>query len=324
MNSLLQTRKQLIFLIMIVSLSLSTFVVSAQNEFAAVLEVLASGVEVQRVNTANAIPVSVEAIVGVGDIIRTDETGEARITFFADGTDVTIEPESEYRIIEFEGDDEDFQLTVEVIVGQTVHRLGRTLGTDSAYEIDTPGMTLSARGTEFAIRVEDNGRSAMLVTEGDVDANTDESEANIPVEFGVRSEMGQPLSDVVRASSFEELDAGLDGCTVSVTTTDDVSLNVRLGPDLAQARIGTIAAEDITEFFGVNEGGTWYRIEFQGNFAWVLSSTATIGNGCAGLRTFPDSQVEDINLYNDLGDSVDVDNLDTPDPEATEEPTTDE
>ena len=324
MKRLQQTRKQLIFLIMIVALSLSTFVVSAQNEFAAVLEVLEAGVEVQRVNTANAIPVSVEAIVGVGDIIRTDETGEARITFFADGTDVIIEPESEYRIIEFEGDDEDFQLTVEVIAGQTVHRLGRTLGTDSAYEIDTPGMTLSARGTEFAIRVEDNGRSAMLVTEGNVDANTDDSEANIPVEYGVRSEVGQPLSDVIRASSFEELDAGLDGCTVSVTTTDDVSLNVRLGPDVTQARIGTIIAEDITQFFGVNEGGNWYRIEFAGNFAWILSSTATISSGCAGLRTFPDSQVEDINLYDDLSDSVDVDNLDTPAVEATEEPDTDE
>jgi len=307
-----------------VALLLSTFMVSAQNEFAAVLEVLTPGVEVQRVNTANPIAVSIEAIVGVGDIIRTDETGEARITFFADGTDVTIEPESEYRIIEFEGDDEDFQLTVEVIVGQTVHRLGRTLGTDSAYEIDTPGMTLSARGTEFAIRVEESGRSAMLVTEGDVDAATDDSNANVPAEFGIRAELGQPLSDVIRASSFDELYAGLDGCTASVTTTDDVSLNVRLGPDLAQARIGTIAAEDIIHFFGVNEGGTWYRVEFRGGFAWILSSSATISSDCAGLRTFPSSQVEDINLYEELGDPIDMDDLDMPEPEATEEPDTDE
>ena len=162
-----------VIIVSIVSLLIG-FIVTAQNEFAASLEVLSAGVEVQRVNTANFIAVEIEAIVGVGDIIRTDETGEARITFFADGTDVTLEPESEYRIIEFEGDEEDFNLTVEVIAGQATHRLNRTLGANSSYDVETPGMTLAAQGTVFAIRVEDNGRSGMLVFEGLVDAGADE------------------------------------------------------------------------------------------------------------------------------------------------------
>ncbi|MEO1288841.1 MAG: FecR domain-containing protein [Chloroflexota bacterium] len=278
----------------------------AQNEFAATLEVLNSGVEVQRVNTDTFIAVQVEAIVGVGDTIRTDETGEARITFFADGTDVTLEPSTEYRIIEFEGDDDDFQLTVEVLAGQTTHRLGRILGTNSSYDVETPGMTLAAQGTVFSIRVESNGRSGMLVFEGDVDANADGQQADVPPAFGIRSAVNEELSDVVRASTFDELDSALDGCTVSVTTLDDVSINVRLAPSLDAEAIGFISADEIDTFVGVTESGTWYRIPFDDSFAWVLSSTASISTDCAGLRVFADD-------FSEAGVSPTTDDADTSD-----------
>src|SRR5512134_17597 len=102
-------------MIIAAGLLLTSFLASAQDEYAATLEVLNAGVEVQRVNTVNPIAVEVEAIVGVGDIIRTDDTGQARITFFADGTDATLEPNTEYRIVKFQADDQDFQLTVEAL-----------------------------------------------------------------------------------------------------------------------------------------------------------------------------------------------------------------
>ncbi len=295
--------------------------VLAQNEFAATLEVLNPGVEVQRVNTSNPIAVSVEAIVGVGDIIRTDETGEARITFFADGTDVTLESNTEYRIAQFEGDDEDFQLTVEVLAGQVTHRLNRALGSNSFYDVETPGMTLAARGTIFAVRVEEDGRSAILTREGSVDAESSGNSVDVPLDFGVRSEVNSPLSDVVRATSFDQLDSALDGCTVVVTTVDDVSLNVRLGPAIERPRVGIISAEQIDTFYGVSEAGSWYRLPFRSGFGWVLSSSAQIIGECAGLRIFPDDQIEDVSLYQDLGDAVDLDNLETP--EATDEPASD-
>lgn len=266
-----------------------SYVVTAQNEFAATLEVLNSGVEVQRVNTATYLAVEIEAIVGVGDTIRTDETGEARITFFADGTDVTLEANTEYRIIEFQGDTEDFQLTVEILAGQTIHRLNRVVGANSSYDVETPGMTLAAQGTVFAIRVEDNGRSGMLVFEGDVDATKDDNSADIPPEFGIRSPVDGTLSDVVRASTFDELDAALDGCTVAVTTVDDVSINVRSEPSLDAERIGIIAAEDIEVFVGVSRDSAWYRIVFEDGFGWLLSSSAVVDSNCAGLRVFEDS-----------------------------------
>ncbi|MEQ8677039.1 MAG: FecR domain-containing protein [Aggregatilineales bacterium] len=309
-------RKIHLIVLTVLILFVFSIITSAQNEFAATLEVISPGVEVQRVNTSNPIPVSVEAIVGVGDIIRTDASGEARITFFADGTDVLLEPDTEYSIVEFEGDDDDFRLNVSVLAGQATHRLNRVLGTNSAYDVTTPGMTLAARGTVFTIRVEDSGRSAMLTEEGTVMAETPDGDAAVEPNFGVRSEVDAPLSDVVYATNFDELDAALDGCSASLTTPDDVSLNVRLGPAVDQLRIGTIAAPEINTLVGISESGNWYRIDYRGGFAWVLSTSVQIGDSCAGLRVFPDTQVENIDRFESLGDPVDLESL----PEATAEP----
>lgn len=269
---------------------------SAQAELAATLEVLNAGVEVQRVNTVNPIQVQVEAIVGVGDIIRTDDTGRARITFFADGTETELTPNTEYRIEQFEGDEASFQLIVEVIAGQTQQRLNRLVDANSSYTIITPGMTLAARGTDFAVRVEDSGRAGMLVFEGLVESGADDESADVPPEFGIRSAVGEPLSDVVRASNFDELDAAIDGCEVAISTTDDVSLNIRTGPSADNEQLGVVSASDIDIAVGTNESGGWYRVEVGDEFGWILSSTAVVSTDCAGLRLFPDDYVEGMEL----------------------------
>jgi hypothetical protein len=297
-------------------------VIQAQPQLAATLEVLAPTVSVQRVNTANAIEVSVEAIVGVGDVITTGDEGRARITFFADGTSTELEPNTEYVIEEFKGDEDTFEIRVSVLVGQTVQQLGRVLDANSSYQIETPGMTLAARGTVFNVRVEDSGRAGMLVREGEVNASADDSEADVPPEFGIRSAPDSPLSDVVRATTFDQLDSALDGCRVSVTTPDDVSINVRLGPSLDAERVGFVAASDINQVIGTVENADWYRIPFAGGSGWFLSSTAEITGDCAGLRIFPETHREDPSTYDD---SVDLEAStvttieETPTPEATAE-----
>jgi uncharacterized protein YraI len=124
----------------------------------------------------------------------------------------------------------------------------------------------------------------------------------------------------VAATTFEQLDAALDGCTVEVTTEDDVSLNVRLGAGLDFPRVGTISAAEIERFFGVTESGGWYRIAFRDHYGWILTTSATIQQGCAGLRRFPDNYgPEDASLYSSLGDTITLENLivPTPTPEAT-------
>lgn len=276
------------------------------NELAAVLEVLEPGVTVQRVNTNNPIAVNVEAIVGVGDVIRTDASGRARITFFADGTDTELLPNTEYRIETFEGNDDEFRLSVSVLAGQTVQRLSRIIDTNSSYDIHTPAMQLAARGTTFAIRVENNGRSGMIVSEGTVTASADESTADVPVGFGVRATSREGLSDVVPATSFEELDAALDGCQIAINVIDDVRFNVRVSPSLEAQRVGTVDPAEVEVVIGVNQSGGWYRIPFRGGYGWFLSSTAEVTSNCAGLRVFPDDQLEDISLYDTIGDPIEL------------------
>lgn len=289
-----RTRPFIILITFSLLLSITLFV-EAQSERAteraATLEVLSAGVEVKRGNTVDWLPVIKEGIVGVGDTIRTDETGRARITYFRDGTDTEILPNTEYRIAQFTGTEDSFTLEVEVLIGQTIQRLARLLETDSTYDVDTPGMELAARGTQFAIRVETSGRSAMLVSEGAVEAANDDApqdSAEVPVGFGIRAAVDETLSDVVRASTFAELDAALDGCAATLTTPDDVRLNVRGGPSRDFPVIGSVDAAEVTLLTGQTETSGWYRIIFDNQYAWILSSTAVVDRNCAGLRIFPD------------------------------------
>jgi hypothetical protein len=308
-------RKFFVLIVVIMAWSQVTFA----QELAATLEVLSGGVSVQRINTSDAITVQKEAIVGVGDIIKTDATGRARITFFEDGTETDLEPNTEYSIVDFTGQGTTFNLTVEVVLGQTTQRLGRILDADSSYNVQTSGMTLAARGTVFKIRVKDSGQTGMLVSEGTVNASKDEAQADVAPEFGIRAENTGALSDVVRATTFDELDSALDGCTAVLSTNDDVSLNVRISPNSDSARVGTVSASEISLLFGKTESGNWYRIAFRGGFGWILSSTAKIQQGCAGLRVFANTVFEDASLYTSLGDDINMEDLTAPapTPEAT-------
>jgi len=306
------------YIILIIALSLSVWMGGAVShaqeatELAATLEVLESGVEVLRVNTANWLPIRLEAIVGVGDMIRTDGTGRARITFFEDGTDTELLPNTTYQINRFEAIANGFTLEAEVVFGQTLQRLGRLLDANSNYTIRTPGMTLVARGTVFRIRVEASERSAMLVDEGLVDAGNESENADVGVGFGIRAEADSPLSDVVRATTFEQLDSALDGCPATITTADDVTINIRIAPNRDADIIGGINAENITILYGRTESTNWYRIMLDDGFGWILSSSAQIGT-CAGLRVFADD-------FTGEGVTVDVTPSDTPPPaESTPE-----
>ncbi len=279
----------------------------AQSELAATLEVLSAGVTVQRVNTSNPIHVTVEAIVGVGDVIRTDDTGHARITFFADGTDTELLPNTEYRIDSFTGNQTEFRISVSVLIGQTRQRLNRLLDANSDYTINTPAMALAARGTEFDIRIEDNQRSSLLVRDGLVNASHDSTLSDVAPNYGIRSDLETGLSDVVFASTFAELDAALDGCVAVINSFEDTRINVRVGPNITLPRVGTISADEIGLFMGTSASGQWYRINFRDGYGWILSSAPNINGQCAGLRVFADNHVEDIEQYSAIGDAIEID-----------------
>jgi uncharacterized protein YraI len=277
------------------------------DELVASLDVLATGVQVKRIDTANWVNVKVETLIGEGDSVRTDGTGRARITFFEDGTSTELEPGTEFQISTFRGSEERFSLSVAILAGVTRQQFGRLVDSGSTYEVETPGATMTVRGTDFAVRVEDSGRSSVLTYDGLVDAaaTTGNTSADIPPGFGVRVAIGEAVSDVVPAATFDELDAALDGCPGAFETDADVRLNVRLGPATVFQQVGTISPADIDNLIGVSASGGWYRIPFRGGYGWVsaASMSVDVGATCAGLPQYPDTRTEDPARYALIGDT---------------------
>ncbi|HVO42563.1 MAG TPA: hypothetical protein VMT34_08065, partial [Aggregatilineales bacterium] len=243
--------------------------------------------------------------------------GRARITFFANGTDTDVLPSTEFRIDDFTGSAAQYQLSVTVIIGQTTQRVEKLLDPGSSYQINSTGMEMAVRGTVFAVRVEKSGRSATIVGKGLIKSKgiaASSATVDVPEGYGVRADATRGLSDVVKATSFAQLDAALDGCAAVVQTIGDVVLNVRIGPGLSFQRIGQLETRRLEHVIGETETTKWYRVPFKGGFAWVFAPALKLDSGCAGLRQFPDSYgPENGSLYSGL----DKDIVLTPIPTAT-------
>lgn len=279
-------------------------VATSQSERVAVLEVLQAGVEVKRAGTDQWIPVSVESIVGVGDSIRTDRTGEARITFFGTGADTELAPSTEFKIRRFDGQDDAFFISVEVLSGITRQQVRGFLDIRSSYELITPGMAMTVRGTEFAVRVEDGGRSSLITTEGAVAALAQRTTEEISAGFGVRAPVGEALSAVVPATTFDELDTALDGVAATFETTADIRLNVRIGPGVDYERVGSLEPSEITTILGTDQTSLWYRIPFREGYAWVSGELIEVKVDLNKVPRYGGDFTEDISLYTFVGDAT--------------------
>jgi hypothetical protein len=281
--------RRVFILLMIISFLSPSAPTHAQEEIlVASLEVIGASVEVKRVDTDVWIPVTFETLLAQGDMIRTDADGEAIVTFFEDGTTAELQPDTEVLIADFRGEEETFTITLEILVGITIQQVERILDQDSSYRVITPGVNMTVRGTDFAVRVEDDGRSSLITFDGQVNA------ASTPVEggFGVRAVDGE-LSDVVPAESFEALDTALDGCTATSSINLDVQLNVRAGPAGSNELLTTLSPADIDNIYGTVIGNSWYRIQLDdGTYGWVAADLIELTDECPALRQFPGTYVE--------------------------------
>lgn len=291
---MLKLRMVLVLLTVMFALAASQQVTS-QDNLAATLLVDRLGVEIKRANTSAWVRVQKESIVGVGDEIRTTVSGEASIDFIFVGANLTVSPGSTIRIVTFERTGED---EVELEVEMTEGFMSQTLEVSGVYQLIMPGMAMEANISASRVRVESDGRSAVLVDSGKVIVNAEGEDAELTTGLGIRSPVDAVLSEIVPAGNFPLLDSRLDGCLVEVVPQGDVVLNVRQGPTLEAPRVGNIEGQLIDRFFGETEDG-WYRIRFGGNFGWISSlvSDVTIDEECPGLRPFEDTHRENSERY---------------------------
>jgi FecR protein len=311
----------------VLAAALPSLAVRAEGELVASLENLQGSIAVKRFDASDFTPVIAETLVGVGDVVRTSEASRGRITFFANGVETEIEPNSELRIDEFTGDAETYQISVTLLAGQTLQRITKALDAGSNYTINSTGFELAVRGTTFSTRVKGN-QSAVIVSTGKVNIKgrdvaagqpPDLSAADVLSGFGARAEPGTGLSEVVKASNFAELDAALDGCTALIKTDGDVVLNVRTGPGINFPRVASLENNTQQRIVGRTETTKWYRIPFAGWFAWVYAPALVADSGCLNFRSFADSYgPEDTTRYS--GITV-IPNTPTPTPLPTAEPT---
>jgi hypothetical protein len=85
-----------------------------------------------------------------GDWIRTDALGMAYLTFF-EGIESEILPNSVVQVTKLSLDEptNTFDISLDMLVGDTLSRIDQTMDAETRYEIHTPSAVIVVRGTEF-------------------------------------------------------------------------------------------------------------------------------------------------------------------------------
>jgi len=259
------------------------------------------GVAVQRDGTSAWISVQYESLIGPGDGIRTDKDGNATLSFDAEVIHIRLSPDTEVSLKRYQKTGDDFDLQVAIKTGFTQQNTLRTLDANSSFQLALPTFTVHMLDGTTLVRVEPSGRSAVLITttgKATVDSGS-HTGIIISAKTGARQGQGEPLSEVVPATSFPTLDSAIDGCPGVVTLDGDVRLNVRLGATLAFPRIGLLDSGSTVQAMGISSAGGWYRIRYSGGYGWITIPTLPLDKSCAGLRVFPPKYgPEDTRLYN--------------------------
>jgi hypothetical protein len=139
-----------------------------QAQTNATLEVYTPGIEYLAAGSTEWVSVTAPILVEAGDEIRTDASGWGLVTYF-DGAYTELLPETQMKIEALSASGNDFTITVNVVVGNTLNALDRTVQGDSQFEIVTPSVTASVRGTLYYVLVDRDGNTTVSVLRGTVD-----------------------------------------------------------------------------------------------------------------------------------------------------------
>lgn len=112
-----------------------------------------------------------------GDTLLTGRTSRAAIRFTDDGSIIRMSGGSELQI-RAEGDRSALRKTLQIDVGELWAKVNRREGAE--YRIETPTAVAAVKGTEFYVRVEVDGTTTIITTEGVLDFFTGVGTVEIP------------------------------------------------------------------------------------------------------------------------------------------------
>jgi len=114
-----------------------------------------AGVELQREGTEQWVTINVESVVGVGDRIRTGESGSATLSFINEDSYVTLGPDTLVRIDRLEETADGYSIAYNVVQGKTEQVLISPEDKPATFEVTSLGLQLMTRGGQFALELGD-------------------------------------------------------------------------------------------------------------------------------------------------------------------------
>jgi hypothetical protein len=140
-------------------------------------------VDVLRAGSSTWQPVEADTQIEAGGRVRTGPDAAVQLTFF-EGSTTDLTSNTEVSIDQMSSLKKDVGrvIILQQWTGRTYHRVQPLLDVGSRFEVETPSAVASVRGTEFALDVEADGVTRVVVVEGLV--NVEAQEIVIPVEAG--------------------------------------------------------------------------------------------------------------------------------------------
>ncbi|MEZ4670018.1 MAG: hypothetical protein R3E39_19105 [Anaerolineae bacterium] len=266
------------------------FGIVAQQPYAAVLEVIYPGVEIQLFGTSNWLPLAAgaQAPLTTGDKLRTDQDGRALIQY-ADAAQTLVLPRTEFEVSRFEQkDDTGLIIDTHLSTGRSIQRLLPT-GTTAIFELNTLLMTITHPTAIFAAQADDDGSNAVIVAEGSALVTGTESEVTLRSGEGLTA--APTLGEVIHLKTpyrFSYLSVTADVCMgdVQATLPNTDSVFVRVGPGEDFRGLGQIPNGEKIAILGKTEAGKRYLTPFLSGFGWVIDNGIILQN-CRDLPTLP-------------------------------------
>jgi hypothetical protein len=222
-----------------------------------------------------------------GEILRTDATGNALITWFYDGTETALGPNSTLKLNEFTGSSfNEFVINLELQQGHVVAALGDIASTseNAVWTLDTPAFQIHPLSGQFEAIVDEDGATTLIVIRGQVEYRIDEDQIRVVEE-------GQYITAGPENTPGDPEDLSADGTTIDLdglcTATARTNLNVRQAPNEDSRRLGGAKIGQVFWVRGGTEGNLWLQIYYRiddYDFGWVYGPALTLDETtCADL-----------------------------------------
>jgi hypothetical protein len=223
----------------------------------------------------------------MGEILRTDATGNALITWFYDGTETALGPDSMLKLNEFTGASfNEFVINLELQQGHVVAALGDIASTseNAAWILTTPAFQIHPLSGQFETMVDDEGATTLIVIRGQVEYRTGEDDSRL-------IDAGQYLTAAPDNAPGDPQELSADGTTINLdglcTATTRTNLNVRQAPNEDSRRLGGARTGQVFWVRSGTEGNLWLQIYYRidnYDYGWVYGPALTLDDStCADL-----------------------------------------